>query len=259
MDVRRGSVRASDIQGDVSVEGRIDDSTIANVSGAVHLSGDFFGEMNLAKVSKMVTFKSSRTDMELARLDGDLTMQSGDLRAKSVEGPVRLITRSKDIHIEDFSGEMRLENSNGSVELRTAKLPLAPMEISNRRGEIQLVLPAKAAFELDASARRGDINSEFDGIKVDSSHDESRARGAVGSGGPRLQINNDKGNIEIRRAGSAVTWTPKTDWDTNDAAIAAYQGPAALAIVSDSTRVTVPAVARRRVKRQCVLQGPGTL
>jgi hypothetical protein len=153
---------------------------------------------------------------------------------------------------------VRLENSNGSVELRAGKLPLAPMEISNRRGEIQVVLPSKATFELDASARRGDINSEFEGIKVDNSHNESRASGAVGSGGPRLQINNDNGNIEIRKAGSTMTWVPKTDRDTIVSASPAYEGPV-LRNVSDSATVVVPAVTRKRVKRQCVFQGSGTL
>src|SRR5581483_2537305 len=80
VDLRRGSVRAQQVKGDVSINGRVNDTTISEVSGNVRLNGDFFGEMNLSKVAKAVTFKSSRTDMELARLDGDLAMQSGDLR-----------------------------------------------------------------------------------------------------------------------------------------------------------------------------------
>jgi len=282
MDVHRGSVRASDVQGNVSVNGRIDDTNVANVTGSVRLTGDFFGEMNLAKIAKMVSFRSSRTDMELARLDGDLTMQSGDLRVKTVSGPLRLITRSKDIHIEDISGDVRLENSNGSVELRAGKLPLGTMEISNRRGEIQLVLPPKAAFELQASARRGDINSEFASIKVDSSRHESHASGTVGAGGPRLQINNDNGNIEIRKAGTNVTTLPSTPPPMAAAEMAlagsyldsgpepgtgsprpAYDVPgsraAAVAVVSDDAAVSPPPLARKHLKRPCTIKFSGTL
>jgi len=115
--VRRGNVRASAIQGDVSIDGRIDDTSISDVSGAVRLSGDFFGEMNVTKVAKGVSFKSSRTDLEMARLDGDMRMESGDLRVKSVSGPFRLVTRSKDIHLEDISGDVQVENSSVTVEL----------------------------------------------------------------------------------------------------------------------------------------------
>jgi DUF4097 and DUF4098 domain-containing protein YvlB len=208
VQLRRGSVRASNIKGDVSVEGRVDDTAISEVSGAVRLSGDFFGEMDLSKIAKTVTFKSSRTDMELARLDGDLAMQSGDLRAKSVTGPVRIATRSKDIHLEDVAGEVRIEDSNGMIEVHAGRLPLESMEISNRRGEIQITLPAKAAFELQATARRGDIDSEFDGIKVESEHNESRASGTVGAGGPRLHLSNDGGGIQIRKSTMAMPAPP---------------------------------------------------
>ena len=285
MDVRRGSVHAGDVQGNVSVNGRIDDASVTNVSGSVRLTGDFFGQMNLSKIGKMVSFKSSRTDMELARLDGELKLESGDLSAKSVTGPVRLITRSKDIHIEDVSGDIRLENSNGSVELRAGNLPLGAMEIRNKRGEIQLVLPPKAAFELEASARRGDINSDFPGIKVDNAHDDSRARGTVGAGGPRLQIENSNGNIEIRKAGTNVTSLPSTHamgdhmaFDDADMGLSsepgtgsrmavsvrpAFDGPgsrsAAVAIVSDDATVALPPLARKQVKRRCAIKVSGTL
>lgn len=204
-EMRRGNVRAINITGDVATDGRVDDSTISQVTGAVRLSGDFFGDMNLSQIAKGVSFKSSRTDMEMARLDGTLAMQSGDLSAKSVTGPVRITTRSKDIHLEDFSGALNLENSNGSVELHAGRLPLSAMEVSNRRGEVQIVLPEKAQFELDASARRGDISSEFGNIKVENSGNESRASGVIGSGGPKVQITNDGGNVDIRKGTISIT------------------------------------------------------
>jgi len=199
LDSHRGSLHVNDITGDVTVGGRVNDSNIANVSGNVNLTGEFFGDMNLAKIGKGVTFRSSRTDMEFGKLDGDLTMESGDLRAKSLFGPMRLITRSKDIHLEGLTGDIRLENSNGTVEINSAK-PLGRIEITNTKGDVRLELPAQAAFQIEASTRRGDINNDF-GLKVDSSNGTSRTSGSVGSGGPMLQISNEYGNVEIRKAG----------------------------------------------------------
>jgi len=199
LDSHRGSLHVNDITGDVTVAGTVDDSNIANVSGNLNLSGDFFGEMNLAKIGKGVTFRSSRTDMEFGKLDGDLTMESGDLRAKSLFGPVRLVTRSKDIHLDEVNGDIRLENSNGTVEVHISK-PLGKIEITNTKGDVRLELPAQASFQVEASTRSGDINNDF-GLKVDSSNGSSRATGSVGSGGPMLQISNEYGNVEIRKAG----------------------------------------------------------
>jgi DUF4097 and DUF4098 domain-containing protein YvlB len=201
IEERRGDVRAEKITGDVTVNGRVNDIAISDVNGAVRLNGDYFGDMNLSKIAKGVTFRSSRTDMELAKLDGDLTMQSGDLRASNLAGPMKILTRSKDIHIDGISGDLRVENSNGLVEVRSTKL--GAMDIANRKGDVQIVVPDKSAFQLQCKARNGDINSDFSGIKVTTERDDTTASGAVGTGGPTLQVNNEYGNIEIRKAGQS--------------------------------------------------------
>jgi hypothetical protein len=85
----KASVRALKVNGDVSVDGRIEDTTISDVTGSVTMTGDYFGDMNVSKVAKAVIFKSARTDLQFAKLDGDMTMQSGDLRASQLTGPVR--------------------------------------------------------------------------------------------------------------------------------------------------------------------------
>ena len=200
--MRKGSLTAAHLKGDLSVDGRLDDTNISDVSGKLEMTGDYFGDMSLAGVKKGVRFKSSRTDMEFSRLDGDLSMESGDLQAKSVAGPLRLITRSKDIHLDNVTGDVKVENSNGSVELHAGKLPLGSMQIDNSKGDIQVVLPAEAAFNLTARTRDGDIESDFNQIQVNSDHGQSRASGTVGSGPSRLEINNQYGSIEIRKGGA---------------------------------------------------------
>ena len=202
-EMRRGDVRVNNVSGDVSIDGRVDDTTVGQVAGALRLSGDFFGDMNITDIAKTVTFKSSRTDLEFAKLPGSMNLQSGDLTAKEIAGPVRIQTRSKDIHLENISGDVTLENSNGSIELHAGRLPLGNIDITNRRGEVQLTVPEKAAFQLAASARHGDINSDFSEVKVDTGNNESRATATIGSGGPRVQINNDNGNVEIRKGSLA--------------------------------------------------------
>ena len=200
--MRKGSLTAAHLKGDLSVDGRLDDTNISDVSGKLELTGDYFGDMSLAGVKKGVRFKSSRTDMEFSRLDGDLSMESGDLQAKSLVGPLRLITRSKDIHLDNVTGDVKVENSNGSIEVHAGKLPLGSMQIDNSKGDIQVVLPTEAAFSLSARTRDGDIETDFNQIQVNSDHEQSTASGAVGSGASRLEINNQYGSIEIRKGGA---------------------------------------------------------
>jgi len=199
VNMRGGSLRADDVKGDVSVNGRMDDVTIEKLQGSVRLSGDFFGTTRLASIANSVQFRSSRTDMELAKLDGELVLESGDLHASSLAGPTRVVTSAKDIRLDDFTGNVHIEDSNSDIELTPGILPLGNIQVSNHRGRIPLVLPANAAFQLDAHATRGEISSDFSGVSVENRTHDSRATGAVGNGGAQIQLSTERGDIEIRK------------------------------------------------------------
>jgi DUF4097 and DUF4098 domain-containing protein YvlB len=202
LNVDHSSARISQVTSDVSIEGRANDVSVEDVKGAVHLDGEFMESVKLAKIGQPVVFKSTRTNLDFARLDGDLDLDSGDLQGSDVIGPLRLNTRSKDIRLTGVSGDVRLEDENGSVELRMNKL--GSVQVENRKGDIQIYLPDKAGFQVDARARNGEVQSDFDQIKIDNSNDEAVGTGSVGGGGPHLVVNNEHGTIEIRKASSVA-------------------------------------------------------
>ena len=204
LNLAHGTARGTNISGDVAVQGRGDDISLADVKGAARVNGEF-DTIKLAKIAGPVSFKSARTDMEFSRLNGDLDMDSGDLRAGDLLGPFRLMTRSKDVRLTGLSGDVRLENENGAVEIHMGKL--GNMQLSNRNSDVQIYLPDKAAFQLDARSRGGEIESDFDALKIDNGDNQATASGTVGGGGPRLVINNEHGGIELRK-GSTVAEAP---------------------------------------------------
>jgi DUF4097 and DUF4098 domain-containing protein YvlB len=204
LNLSGGSARVSNISGDVSVQGRADDISLADVKGAAHLNGEF-DSIKLGKVTGVVAFKSARTDMEFSRLNGDLDMDSGDLRASDLIGPFRLLTRSKDVRLNGVDGDIRLENENGAVEIHMSKL--GNMQLSNRNSDVQIYIPDKAGFQLDAHSRGGEIESDFSALKIDNGNDQASASGTVGTGGPHLVITNEHGGIELRK-GSAIAEVP---------------------------------------------------
>lgn len=202
LSLDHSSARISQVSSDVSIEGRANDVSLEDVKGAVHLDGEFMESVKLEKIGQGVIFKSSRTDMQFGRLDGDLNLDSGDLEANNLMGPLRLTTRAKDIRLTGVSGDVRLQDDNGSVELRTSKL--GSMQVDNRRGDIHVYVPDKASFQVDARARGGDVETDFNELKVENANDLATATGTIGNGGPRLILNNDHGTIEIRRASSGT-------------------------------------------------------
>jgi len=204
VNMRHGSSRISQVTGDVSVQGAGDEISVQEIKGTAHISGEF-DSVKLAKISNPVIFKSARTDLEFARLDGDLDMDNGDLRAGDLVGPFRLMTRSKDVRLNGVNGDVRVQNENGSVEVHMNKI--GAVDVNNRNSEIELYLPDKAGFQIDARARGGEIESDFKDVKIESQDDNASATGTIGGGGPRLVLNNEHGTIAIRK-GSAMVEIP---------------------------------------------------
>jgi DUF4097 and DUF4098 domain-containing protein YvlB len=136
--------------------------------------------------------------MEFARLDGELDLDSGDLHASEIAGPLRLTTRAKDVRLENVSGDVRLQDDNGGVEISMRSL--GNVQIDSRKGDIQFSVPEKAGFRVDARTRDGEISSEFPELKIENGDREARASGSVGNATAHLVINNEHGGIELRKA-----------------------------------------------------------
>jgi Putative adhesin len=203
----KGSVKIEQIVGDVHVQGHVNEVSVADVKGAVQLEGEFQESVKLARVTKAVTFKSSRTDMEFSRIEGTLDLDSDELHAEQLTGPLHLTTRSKNIRLEEVSGDVRLQNDNGAVEvgMRT----LGNIQIDNRNGDVQLSLPDKASFRLDARTRDGEIQTDFPELKVNNDEHEAKASGSVGNASSHIVLNNEHNSIEIRKASSMPPKPPE--------------------------------------------------
>ena len=201
----KGSVKVEQVTGDVQVGGRMSDVTVTDVKGSAQLEGEFQESVKLERIAKTITFKSSRTDMEFSRLSGSLDLNSDELHADEVAGPVHLTTRSKNIRLDGVSGDVRLKDDNGTVELIMHSL--GNVQIDNRNGDVQLAVPEKSGFRLDARTRGGEIQSDFPELKVSNDEREAKASGSVGNGSSHVVITNEHEGIEIRKA-SATPPTP---------------------------------------------------
>jgi hypothetical protein len=202
----KGSAKVEQITGDVRVQGHLNEVSVSDVKGSLQLEGEFQESIKLERIAKSVTFKSSRTDMEFSRIDGSLDLDSDELRADQLTGPVRLTTRSKNIRLDGVAGDVRLQDDNGAIEL--GMRTVGNIQVDNKNGDVQLSLPDRAGFRLDAHTRDGEIQSDFGELKVNNGEHESRANGSVGNAGAHIVLNNEHDNIEIRKASATAPPTP---------------------------------------------------
>jgi hypothetical protein len=206
LNLEKSSAKVEQITGDVHIGGRLNEVSVIDVKGGAQFEGEFQESVKLAHISKNVSFKSSRTDLDFSRIDGDLDLDSDDLHADQITGPLHLTTRSKQIRLEDVSGDVRLKDENGGIEVSMRSL--GDVQIDSRNGDIHLSVPDKAGFHVDAHTRDGEIQSDFPELKVDNNDREAKASGSVGSGAAHIVLNNEHDGIEIRKTSARASLTP---------------------------------------------------
>jgi Putative adhesin len=206
LNLEKSSAKVEQITGDVHIGGRLNEVSVTDVKGAAQFEGEFEESVKLGRISKNVTFKSSRTNLEFSRIDGDLDLDSDDLHADQITGPLHLTTRSKQIRLEDVSGDVRLQDENGGIEVSMRSL--GDVQIDSRNGDIHLNVPDKAGFHVDAHTRDGEIQSDFPELKVDNNDRESKASGSVGNGASHIVLNNEHDGIEIGKTSARASSAP---------------------------------------------------
>ena len=197
-----GDFAAHDIQGDVTVEGNGGDITISDVRGKVTLQGEFTGDTHLEHADQAVHFHTSRTDLEFARLPGDMSLNSDSMHATQVVGPTRVIcTRSKDIEMSQVFGDTHIEDKDARVELGMAGS--YPVFVKNTKGDVEISLPDGTNETVDGHTHNGDIVSDF---PLEISGDENKtATGNIGKGGAQITLTTEHADLRLRKGGEMTS------------------------------------------------------
>ena len=194
----QASLTAHHIQGNLQVDGKSDDLTITDVTGSVALLGEFYGDTHLEHLAGGVTFRSNRTQLTLARLDGELDMSpDSDLTGSQLAGPVELHTRNRNINFTQVAGNILIANSNGSVDVSNSQ-PLGNVSIDNRNGTVTLSLPANAGATVRADTHDGQLQNDF-GLPVQADGNRQSVSGSFGKGDALVTLNTTHADISIHR------------------------------------------------------------
>jgi DUF4097 and DUF4098 domain-containing protein YvlB len=200
VDLQRSDiVRAVDVKGDVDIEGHGSDIELENVTGQVTVNGSFSGTLQFKNLAKPLHLESRNTDLRVEKVPGTITMDLGDFNGTDLVGPVRLVTRSKDIHLDGFTQSLELETERGDIELKPGNVPLAKIDARSRSGNIELELPEAAKFEMRASTTRGEVQNEYGTpLETRTEGHGGTLKGKVGDG-PVITITTDRGAVTVKK------------------------------------------------------------
>lgn len=196
---------AHQVQGDITLEGHCNDLTFSEVKGKVIVNGEIFGETHMENVAGPIHIHTSVTDMEVASLPGDLTLNPDDLRVTEAKGQVRVITHSKDVDLSQIYGETYVEDRDGRISVQPAGA--FGVEAKNSKGDVEVTLPPNASASVNARTHNGDIVSDF---PLPSMEGENKsATFQIGSGGSRVVLSAQNGDVHIKK-GSTIPGPPPT-------------------------------------------------
>ncbi len=176
--------------------------TVTDVSGQTSLEGEFYGDTHFERLHGPITFHTSRTQLDLARLDGELNISPhSDLNGDQITGPTILRTRSRNVTFDRIAGDVDVTNSDGSVDL-TGAPPLGNVSVENKNGEVNLTVPEHSNFTVEAETKGGEISNDLN-LKSTTSDNRATVSGTVGHGGPRITVHTTHLDIGIHEKETA--------------------------------------------------------
>ena len=190
------SISAHSMGSGIAIEGHASDVTLSEIAGAVSITGEFFGTTHLEHIRGAIHLHTSRTDLQIARLDGEVeSVPNEDLMVDQAVGPFALTTSNRNIRLDRIAGDVAVTDRNGTIEL-TAAPPLGAITLQDRNGSVKLVLPEHAGFSVQANTSNGNIDTDFP-LSIQGSENHKSVNGTVGAGGPLLRITTTNSDISI--------------------------------------------------------------
>ena len=138
-----------------------------------------------------VHFHSSRTNVEVVAIPGDLSIDSGDLQLNDATGPARISTSAKDVECTGITGDLRVEDGDGDISVGA----VAPL------GEIADSQPQRRDQPDRAPGRR--LSAAGDGQKREH-------RVQAGSAGKQRRRGPERLRQGGRRRSRGSSWSPIT-------------------------------------------------
>jgi DUF4097 and DUF4098 domain-containing protein YvlB len=203
IETRSGDVKVTDTKGDIKIAGHGGEVEALNATGSLLVDGEFYGSIRADKIAKGVRFLSQRTDLTLTQLGGHFEKGSGNMEIADAPGNLTSRTRNVSVSLENVTGKIVLDNTNGSIELRFSNPPKEDITINNERASVTLLMPSASNFDIQADCRSCDINSEFNGNSLTPTRTEkgdSHLEGKYGAArGPKITLKSSYDAIEIRK------------------------------------------------------------
>jgi hypothetical protein len=178
------------VSGNVSVE---------NIGGL--LEGDVTsGNLVIAKAASDVDGRCMSGRIELREVAGAVNLKcvSGNIIAEKIKGSLEAETTSGNINVRDISEakSVRLKILSGNISYEGQIIKDGKYDMEAMSGGIELRIPADSAFDLEAEAFSGHIESDF-AVTMSGRISKNDLHGVVNGGGASVHLKTFSGSVRI--------------------------------------------------------------
>ncbi len=173
---------------------------VENVASNVNMDTRY-ANVSVREVKGNLDFASNSDHISLDDIRGYLKIKAdgSDVQANAVAGSVEIFTTRKDVTVNNFANSCKIVNEYGDVTLSTGSAIKGDLSVKNKNGDIELFLPESAAFQIDATARNGRVDSDFPGLEATvGSSAVGLLKGRTKNGAARIVLDTEYSNIHLR-------------------------------------------------------------
>lgn len=194
----------------IHVPRRAELSNIASSNGAIHVDN----------IEGRVRLKTSNGAIRASQLQGSLDAgtSNGSVEITDVTGDTTIHTSNGAVRADVKKGSFEATTSNGAITVRLAEPDTKPVRLESSNGHIELTMDAAREVHADTSnstitvrmpgsvgatvrarTSNASISSDFDVNVRSGTQSKHRLEGAIGSGGPVLDLSTSNGGIKLVR------------------------------------------------------------
>ena len=193
------------VTGGADIESSYDAVEITRVTGDVRVKVEH-GKVSVREVTGSLTAATTHDDVVLEDVAGpaEVTVSHGGVRAQRLqkgvkrEGFAATTSSSRECRVP-----MDVDLERGSVHVAQHGPLTEAITVRSTNGGIRLEVPSGSRFDLEAEARRGDVEVDVPGLSLTRT-EKRRAHGSVGGGGRLVKLSADGDVIVEERAATAA-------------------------------------------------------
>jgi len=158
------------------------------------------GQMHVTGLHGSLDAQTSNGAVELMDVDGDVVAHTsnGRIRAERLNGTLEATTNNGAVNadITRTDRPVRVETSNGPVELTLPANYSRDVRVSTNNGGITLRLPAALNAHVMARTSNSSITTDFE-VRMQGDFNKNHMDATIGSGGPLIDLSTSNGNIRL--------------------------------------------------------------